>query len=339
MRMMRHLVVAALFTSASAFAQSAPAPQQQPPPPQQPPAPPPGYPQQPMPQGYPPAQMPGQGVPGQPAAMPAMPGMGTEASPTPPPEEAKGPKEPKRGDFDAGGQVRLPNGPDENGKFATFNWIAFDLKARYFLLKSVTVNANIPIAIKHPDTVGGAGGIEPSMFGGFSARLDAMLPQMPMMKKDTQVGVSLGVGYMREGAMLLSEKDYPMFFGDFKPGFAGALVTKLKLGSVVDFSLVPAWVYQSGTMDSHQAVQIPMSLILKLGDVVQTSADLGIFTGDNYSFSGSDGGRIAAGGSLTVKIGPILAHAGAGVASLLTGGLYPTISDSVYIDVNAKYVK
>jgi hypothetical protein len=72
---------------------------------------------------------------------------------------------------------------------------------------------------------------------------------------------------------------------------------------------------------------------------VQTSADLGVFTGDNYSFSGSDGGRIAAGGSLTVKIGPILAHAGAGVASLLTGGLYPTISDSIYVDVNAKYVK
>jgi len=166
-----------------------------------------------------------------------------------------------------------------------------------------------------------------------------MLPQMPMMKKDTKVGISLGVGYMREGAMLLSEKDYPLFIGDFKPGFAGSLVTKVKLGSVVDFSLVPAWIYQSGTMDSHAAVQIPMSLILKLGDVVQTSADLGIFTGDQYSFSGDKGGRIAAGGSLSLKIGPILAHAGAGVASLLTGGLYPTISDSVYIDVNAKYVK
>ena len=108
---------------------------------------------------------------------------------------------------------------------------------------------------------------------------------------------------------------------------------------MVDFSLVPAWIYQSGTMDSHTAVQIPMSLILKLGDVVQTSADLGVFTGDKYSFSGDKGGRIAAGGSLSLKIGPILAHAGAGVASLLTGGLYPTISDSVYIDVNAKYVK
>ena len=75
--------------------------------------------------------------------------------------------------------------------------------------------------------------------------------------------------------MLLSEKDYPLFVGDFQPGFAGSLVTKVKLGNVVDFSLVPAWIYQSGAMDSHAAVQIPMSLILKLGEVVQTSADLG----------------------------------------------------------------
>jgi hypothetical protein len=339
MRMMRLCLLAVLGASASVFAQSAPPPPQQLPPQQVPPQ---GYPQPPMPpQGYPQPQMP-QGVPGQPAAMPAMPGMGTEASPAPPPTDSKTPKEPKAGDFDAGGQVRLPNGPDEQGKFATFNWIAVDLRARYYLLKSVTVNANIPVAIKHPDSVGamgGTGGIEPSMFGGFSARLDAMLPKMPMMKKDTQVGLSVAFGYMREGAMLLSEKDYPMFYGDFKPGFAGSLVTKVKLGSVVDFSLVPAWIYQSGTMDSHTAVQIPMSLILKLGNVVQTSADLGVFTGDHYHFSGDDGGRIAAGASLSVKIGPILAHAGAGVASLLTGGLYPTISDSVYIDVNAKYVK
>ena len=42
--------------------------------------------------------------------------------------------------------------PTEAGKFATFNWVAFDMKARYFLLDSVTVNANIPIAVKKPDT-------------------------------------------------------------------------------------------------------------------------------------------------------------------------------------------
>src|SRR4051812_32383653 len=46
-----------------------------------------------------------------------------------PPKETK--KEPGRGDFDAGGQVRLPSGPDEEGKYAAFNWIALDGKARY----------------------------------------------------------------------------------------------------------------------------------------------------------------------------------------------------------------
>src|SRR5687768_11522649 len=48
----------------------------------------------------------------------------------PPPEEKK--KEPGRGDFDAGGQVRLPNGPGEDDTYAAFNWIALDLKGRYF---------------------------------------------------------------------------------------------------------------------------------------------------------------------------------------------------------------
>jgi len=92
-------------------------------------------------------------------------------------------------------------------------------------------------------------------------------------------------------------------------------------------------------MDSHKAVQIPMSLIIKLGDAFKLSYDLGIYTGDGYSFGGSDGGRISTGGALDIKISKIAVHAGAGVASLLTGGPYPTISDSLYVDVNVKYVK
>jgi hypothetical protein len=39
-----------------------------------------------------------------------------------------------------------------------------------------------------------------------------------------------------------------------------------------------------------------------------------------------------------VKLGPVLAHAGAGTASLLTGGLYPTVKDAFYIDLDVKYV-
>jgi hypothetical protein len=159
------------------------------------------------------------------------------------------------------------------------------------------------------------------------------------MRKGTKIGLSLGVAYMREGAMLLSEKDFPLFVGDFKPGFSGALITKIKLGNVVDFSLTPAWIYQSGTMESITGVQIPMALILKLGDLAKVSAELAVNTGDDYSFSGDEGGRISTGAALDLKIGPVLAHAGAGVASLLTGGAYPTISDSFYIDLNVKYAK
>ncbi|HWO19884.1 MAG TPA: hypothetical protein VNO30_13955 [Kofleriaceae bacterium] len=281
----------------------------------------------PMP-AQPTAPMPGQ--PPTPAPMPAQPAA----------EEPKQPKEPKRGDFDAGGQVRLPSGPDEMGEYAAFNWIALDLKGRYFLLKSVTVNGHIPLAVKKPDML--MTGEDPRLIGGITARLEAMLPKLPKLpglKYDTEIGLLLSVAYLREGALLLSEKDYPLFTGSFKPGFVVGPIMKVKLSSVVDFSLLPVWMYQSGETESLEAVQIPMSTIIKLGDVVKTSVDLGIYTGDDYSFGGSNGGRISAGASLTLKIGPILAHAGAGVASLLTGGLYPSIRDSVYIDLNVKYAK
>jgi hypothetical protein len=263
----------------------------------------------------------------------------TGAEPAPPPEPAKK-KQPGRGDFDAGGKVRLPNGPDETGEFKTFNWIALDLNGRYFLLDSVTVNAVAPLAVKKPDML--MDGQDPRLIGGVTVRLEAMapkLPKLPFMKYDTRIGLLLAASYLREGALLLSDKDYPLFTGSFQPGFTVGPIMQVKLSSIVDFSLLPVWQYQSGEMDSQQAVQIPMSLLVKLGDVVKTSVDLGIYTGDDYSFGGSSGGRISAGASLTLKIGPILAHAGAGFASLLTGGAYPTIRDSVYIDLNVKYAK
>lgn len=284
-----------------------------------------------------PAPPPNNGMPAAPMST-TDPNAALYASPAPAPAEKK--KEPGRGDFDAGGQVRLPNGPDEDNNYATFNWIAFDLKARYFLLDQVTLNANIPLAVKKPDTID-MGAVDPRLIGGMTVRMDAVISGdgFPMMRKGTKIGLSLGAAYMREGAMLLTEKDFPLYAGDFKPGLTGALITKVKLGNVVDFSLVPALVYQSGTMESLTAVQIPMALILKLGDVAKVSAELGVNTGDDYSFSGSKGGRISTGAALDLKIGPMLLHGGVGVASLLTGGMYPTISDSFYIDLNAKYAK
>ncbi len=278
------------------------------------------------------------------------PGAPPAYAPPPPPPQASlqappaapetGPKQPKRGDFDAGGQVRLPSGPDEKGAFANFNWVAFDLKGKYYLLDSVTLNGTAPLAIIKPDSL--MTGEHPNMIGGFSVTLDARLPKGPfasMMRYDTDVGLVLTGAYMREGAMLLSDKDYPLFVGDFQPGFSGGLAMKVKLSSLLDFSLLPVWVYQSGTSESTSAVQIPMSLSLALGSLLKVSADLGVYTGDDYSFRASNGGRIYAGGALDVKIGPILVHGGAGTASLLTGGVYPTVRDAFYIDLNVKYAK
>lgn len=50
------------------------------------------------------------------------------------------------------------------------------------------------------------------------------------------------------------------------------------MSSVIDFSMTPLFVYQSGTNDALTAVQIPTSLILGLGSVAKVSADLGIFS-------------------------------------------------------------
>lgn len=251
------------------------------------------------------------------------------------------PKTPKAGDWDAGGQLKFPSGPDGDGKYATYNWIDVDLKGTYYLAPTVTANLLGPVAVHHPDQL--MDGTEPKMFGGFRANLEATLPKLPAMPflapDSLQLGLGLTFGYMHDGAMLLSDKDYPLFVGNFHPGFKGDLIMKLKLSSLVDFALVPAWVYQGGEPQAHAAIQVPMSLIVKLADLVQVAADTGVFTGDQYHLSGDAGGRIYAGGSLTVKIWKLQAHAGLGVASLLTGGLYPSIGDSVYVDLNVTYVR
>src|SRR5688500_3195479 len=97
----------------------------------------------------------------------------------PPPKK----KEPGRGDFDAGGQARFPSGPDEMLEYGSFNWVAFDLKGRYYILDQVTVDGFIPLAIIKPDTVGPMGP-EPSMFGGIQTRLEANLIKMKFMGKE-----------------------------------------------------------------------------------------------------------------------------------------------------------
>jgi len=257
------------------------------------------------------------------------------------PEPAK-PAEPQAGDFNAGGQARFPSGPDEDGKYASFNWVAVDLKARYYLRKQITLDANVPLAIIHPDTAG-AMGPSPSTFGGFTLTLDARMraPKMPGMKYAGTIGLTLTGAYMKEGAMLLSDKDYPLFTGDLKPGFATGLVTIVKMSSLVDFSFIPTFVYQSGTGEARQGLQVPLALRLGVGSLAKINVEAGFYTGDDFSMGPSHGGRIATGLSLDLKISHLVLHAGAGFASLLVAdsGLYPTIKDSFYIELNAKYAK
>ena len=260
--------------------------------------------------------------------------------PAPPPD---GPKEPQQGDFDAGGQLKFPNGPDETGKYATYNWIAFDLHGRYNLLDALTANATIPLAVHHPDTLP-MSGQQPKMIGGINARFELMapkLPQLPLFHYETQVGLVVSLAYMHQGAMLLSDKDFPLFVGDYKPGVSAGIITKLKLSELVDFSLLPLYVHQANPGDALDALQVPMSLILKLGSLIKVSAELGIYTGDGLSLHARDGGRLQTGGALDVKVGPILVHAGVGAASLITGAMsmYPSVRDSIYVDLNVKYAK
>ncbi len=278
---------------------------------------------------------------------PTMPDPSTAMPPTePPPEEDKAKeKKHKSGDFDAGGQLRFPKGPDEMGEYKAFNWVAFDAKGTYYLLPSVTLNGFFPFAVKKPDTVG-PGGPEPKLLGGALFRLDASIPKMPKMpfiKQETSVGLQLGFAYMREGALLLSDKDFPLFVGDLQPGFLGGLLTRVKLSNVVDFNFNPVFLFQTGETENLTAVQIPLSLVLKAGDVLELGTEMGINTGDDFSFGPKKGGRISLGVSLDLKISKIAVHLGTGFASLLTSdegsALYPTIKDSVYFDFNVKYVK
>jgi hypothetical protein len=185
-------------------------------------------------------------------------------------------------------------------------------------------------------------GADPKAIGGIQIAFDIKAPKIPQTTRyPTTGGLLLSGAYMREGAMLLSEKDYPLFVGDMKPGFTAGFWGNVKLSSLLDLKLAPVFVYQSGTAEAITAVQLPVSTVVGIGSLVKLSLDLAMYTGDDFSFRPSNGGRLGTGAALDVKLGPIVAHAGAGFASLLTGesSAYPTIRDSLFLDLNVKYAK
>jgi len=242
-------------------------------------------------------------------------------------EDKPAEKQPGRGDFDAGGQLRFPSGPGDDGTYGTFNFVGLDLKGRYFVLDQLTVNGTIPLAPLHA----APGGEDTSMLGGFMAG-----PELALGKA---LGLRVQLGMLKERAVLLSEKDAPIYVGDLH--FATTVGPWLKIKRFgLDLATAPSIVYEGGD-DSVTGLQVPVSAAVALGTLVKASVDAGVYTGDGLDVRPSQGGRIALGAALDVKIGRIIAHAGAGVASLLTDpmGMYPTIKDSIYVDVNAKFAK
>ena len=252
---------------------------------------------------------------------------GGQAEPASEPDAAK---KQGKGSFDAGGQLRFPSGPDEMGQFGTFNWVALDLKGRYFITDGVTVTGTIPLApVKQGDA---------EVFGGFTVRPDVSLGGM--------LGVGLTLGMLRERAMLLSEKDAPIYLGDLKFGVGVGPYMKIKKFGL-DLNVAPSVVYQAGSDDGMggntavTAIQVPAAAAVSVGKMLKASVEVGLYTGDDFKLGAADGGRIALGAAVDIKLGKIIAHLGAGVASLITdpAGAYPSISDSIYIDLNAKFAK
>jgi hypothetical protein len=239
---------------------------------------------------------------------------------------------PKRGSFDAGGQLRFPSGPGDDGKFAQFKWVGLDLTGRYFVFDTLSLEANIPLAIIKQDTIAGVD-TGAKIFGGFMAG--------PVLDLDKAFGIDLKLGFLTEKAVLLSTKDAPLYFGDLK--FATKIGPYIKFkGYGLEFNLVPQIAYQA-TSDQIFALQVPFSAAVSLGQTFKIAAELGLYTGDDLDPRPAEGGRIAAGAAIDLKISSLKFHVGGGFASLLTddgaGSLYHSIGDSVYIDLNVKYVK
>jgi hypothetical protein len=264
-------------------------------------------------------------------------GLGVGGYTTVEPQKPAVPDDPDAaGKFNAGGALAFPSGPDANDKYAAFNWVTLNGKARYNLAHAVRAYINIPIALKHPDLPAPA---SPSMFGGFTARGEL---------GSKVIGLQLTAGYMKEQSFFYSEKMFPAFIGDYTSCLsAGAYINFKFIG--LYFATAPTLAYQGagqfkradGSDDGGTAIQLPVSAAIHLGSLLEVAADTGVYTGPGLSLHSSEGASIFAGGSVTVKIKPVQVHLGTGVASLLTDQMaaYHSIGESVYFDLNVKYVK
>ncbi|HLL24243.1 MAG TPA: hypothetical protein VK427_19060 [Kofleriaceae bacterium] len=208
----------------------------------------------------------------------------------------------------------------------TFNFVGLELGGRYNVSDNIAVGARIPFAVSKPDNF--------AVFGGMMARADLRL--------GATVGVGAEAGFLKYGAVLLSQQDAPGFAdgADYELAFTVGPWLRAKAGPTY-LSINPAFVYQGGDPEGITGLQLPVTAMFRAAGLARFGAQLGIYTGDDFGMSAEDGGRIAVGLVADTKVSTVSLQVAAGFASLLTddASAYRSIGTSVYFTVGLAYVK
>ncbi len=254
--------------------------------------------------------------------------------------EAGPAEESQKGKVDAGGKLRFPSGPDDMGDFGLFNWIALDLRAQYGVSDSVSAGLYVPLAVMKPD-LGDASG---ETFGGVLGEAVLHLGKV--------LGVHTQIGMMQRTGWLLSQYDYPYYFGDMKFGLklgpaldarVAAFGSKLELSAGLDVVLAFSAATDTDTGDDKMllAAQIPVAAMVQLSDLLKVGLTAGVYTGQDIKLGAEDGGRIPLSAAASLRTGPVIFDLGLGFASLVTsdemGSAYPGLMDSLTIGLNARW--
>jgi hypothetical protein len=161
------------------------------------------------------------------------------------------------------------------------------------------------------------------------------------LKLGSTVGAGASAGMLRTGAVLLGDKDFPVYQGDLELATLLGPFIKLKTG-FVNLRVEPVFAYQAGD-EAITAIQVPVSAMVRVGEAIKVSADIGLYSGDDFKLGAADGGRVGVGAAVDLKLGKVIFHVGTGFASLLVDddpmskSLYPSIGKSLYFDLNVKF--
>jgi hypothetical protein len=227
------------------------------------------------------------------------------------------------GHYAAGIKVMVASGLDDS-----FNFIGVTPWGRYNVSDSISVGARIPLAVSKPDGF--------TVFGGLMARAEIRL--------GATIGAFGEAGFLKHGAVLLSEQDAPFFLDaegvDYDFATRIGLWVRVK-GGPTYLSFDPAFAYQPGDPEAITGIQFPVTALFRAGSVAHAGAQVGIYTGDDFKMGADDGGRVAAGLVADVAVSKIKLMFGAGISSVLTDdmGFYTSVGKALYVSVNLAYVK